>query len=206
MREEVEVSSFGRANEQLSIENGFIQFKGKSVRVSEITGVRYWISDIEFYKFTVGRRYHIGFRTKTDQLDIAFFSWLGIGNKYFHSVFSQVIDRVWEPVVKQILHNDVDVMASGGVVDFGNCRISREGVCVVVGGREERQRLVGWEELIYEKKYDRLVLSHRSDHNVWTNLYYRDSWNIEVLMALLDWITKEGDGGNTKHSEFKKLK
>ncbi|MEJ8802154.1 hypothetical protein [Pontibacter sp. H249] len=199
MMEALKVNSFGKADKPLLIDDGMIQYNGKTIKIDQIIGIRYWISSIEFYKFTIGRKFCIGFKTQSDQLDITFRSWFGVGNDYFYGISSKIIDEIWNPVNEQVLNREAEALSKGGVVRFGNCHLSRVGVILVRGGKKEQLQTIGWEDLIYEKKYDRLVIGSKSDHSLFMNLYYEDSWNIEVLMGLLDWITKE-NGLEVLHS------
>lgn len=193
MKEAVKVNSFGEKDKELAIDEESIQFQGKAIRRNEITGIQYWISAIQFYEFSVGVKYYIGLKTPADQLDITLKCYFGIGNSYFKKLCNQVIDIVWDPVIDQIWNANIDLILSGGAMEVGNCQINKEGIQISKGHLiAKQQHLIRWEDLDYEKKYDRLVINSKKDHGIYTNLYYRNSWNIDVLMALLDWVTKEG--------------
>ena len=192
MNEAVKIDSFKRKDKTLLINEVVIQFHEKEIGRSKISGIKYWISTIEFYKFSIGRQYHIGLRTENEQIDIILKSYFGFGNAYFTDLCSRIIDEVWEPVISQVMNSAVDLLIAGEEVQFGQCTVSKDGVLITKNNAITRKRsLIGWADLHYQKKYDRLVLNSKSDHKLWTNLYFNKSWNIEILMALLDWITNE---------------
>jgi hypothetical protein len=192
VEEVVRVSSFGAKNKVLAIDADTIRFGEKTIRREEITAIRYWIEAIVFYRFAVGRQYYLGFRTPTDQLDITLTSYLGIGNDYFAGLCDQVMAEVWEPVTDAIWQKTIDTLRAGGVVPVGTCQVRRDGILITQDRLlSKEQNLISWAGLHYEKKYDRLVLNSTSDQAVWTNLYFRDTWNIHILMTLLDWISQE---------------
>lgn len=192
MIEEVKASSFGEKNIPLLIDNEIIRFQEKEIQWKKITEIKYWISAIEFYKFPIGRKYHIGLKTSVEKIDIIFKSYFGIGNSYFSNLCTQIIDEIWEPIIENILKMGTDKLSNGGAIQFGHCQISREGVHITKGNMiSKSQKLIEWKDFEYEKKYDKLVLNSKKDQSIWTNLYFEDCWNIEVLMAFLDWITKE---------------
>ncbi|MGV3586035.1 MAG: hypothetical protein ACO1OF_03445 [Adhaeribacter sp.] len=192
MNETVKVSSFGEKDKALFIDGEIIRFQNKEIRQENITGIRYWISAIEIYEFIIGRNYYIGLKTPDEQLDINFKSYFGFSNSYFSKICKQVIDKIWEPAYERIWNRETDKLIAGDVIKFGHCQLSNKGVLILkenLLSRKEQE--ISWMDLSYEKKYDRLVLNSTSNPNIWTNIYYKDSWNIEILMALLDWITKE---------------
>lgn len=192
MNEAVRTNSFKGKDKTLLIDEELIQFRDKEIERSKVSGLRYWISAIEFYKFPIGRKYHIGLRTENEQIDIIFKSYFGVGNAYFTDLCSRIIDEVWEPLIAQIMNSAVDLLIAGEEVQFGHCTVSKDGVLITKDNAiAKKQSLISWADLHYQKNYDRLVLNSKSDHRLWTNLYFQESWNIEILMALLDWITKE---------------
>jgi hypothetical protein len=192
VNKEVKVSSFGEENNLLLIDSETIRFQEKEMQRDKITGIKYWISAIEFYEFPIGRKYHIGLKTSNEKIDIIFKSYFGVGNSYFFHLCTQIIDEIWEPIIGNILETETVLLSAGGAIQFGHCQISKDGVLI---SRESRigknRKLIGWTDLQYEKKYDKLVLNSKNDPGVWTNLYFKDCWNIEVLLAFLDWITIE---------------
>jgi hypothetical protein len=193
MDELVRVSSFGKKDTPLSIDPDFIRFGEKKIRKAEITEILYSISAIQFYKFSLGTRYHIGLKTLTDQADIILNSYFGMENNYFQDLFSSIMEEIWEPVTDSIWDTSKNLLAAGGALQVGSCQVSKAGILITRDHAFTRkQQLIRWEDLHYEKKHDRLVLNSKSDQQVWTHLYFRDTWNIDILMTLLDWLTQEG--------------
>jgi hypothetical protein len=193
MNEAVRVSSFGGKEKILSIDEETIRFQEKKIPRQEITGIKYWVSAIEFYRFPVGRQYHIGLKTPSDQLNITLKSYFGIGNGYFHRLCNRIIEEIWDPVTDRIWDKAIAVLRAGEAWQVDNCQVSKDGILITRNQViTKKQILISWPDLHYEKKYDRLVLNSKKDPRVWANLYFHDSWNVDLLMALLDWLTREG--------------
>ena len=193
MYEVIKANSFGERMHVLTIENDFIQFNDVVLLREEITEIKYSISALQFYRFSVGRRYHIGFRTKSAQIDLIFRSYLKIGNTYFNNLCDRILDEVWEPITDRIWSNYIHLLLKGESVDIGNCTLSKSGLVLSKNLLfQNKQQFIPWDNLRFEKKYDRLTLSDTNDPTAWSNLYYQGTWNIDILISLLDWITKEG--------------
>jgi len=187
INKQVKLHSFGSRNSPLVIDVETISFKGKQLRIKEINGILYWVSPVVFYHYMIGRRYHIGFRTPDDQLDIVFRSFFGFSKKYFKKLCNKILDAVWEPVTDNILQQAMDALRAGKIADFEHCQVSAEGVYLC-----RKQHLITWDDLAYDKMYNRLVLNSKTDHAVFTNLELSKCWNVDVLITLLDWLTEQG--------------
>lgn len=187
MNKKVKINSFGSRTRLLQLDDNVVRFCGKSIHRKEITGIKYWISQIVFYRFSLGRKYHIGFKTADGQLDLVFRSFFGISNKYFMKLCDKVLDEIWEPVTDKLFRESTGLLAAGQPVDYEYCQLNSQGVLL-----PKKQQLITWDDLVYEDKHDRLVLSSRSNHGIWTSFEYETYWNIDVLAAVLDWVTQEG--------------
>ncbi|QMU27663.1 hypothetical protein [Adhaeribacter radiodurans] len=186
MNEQVKVSSFGKQDKTLIITDTTIQLEKLVIKREEITEIIYDIQAIVFYRFLVGRKYHIGFKTPTQQLNLIFRSYFGISQEYFTNVCNRIIEEVWEKATDTIWRKNKNLLLAGDVVQIGQCQLHKNGIFLI-----KQQKQISWENLHYEVLYDRLVLNHKNDSSVYTNLYFANTWNIDILISLLDWITKE---------------
>jgi hypothetical protein len=176
----------------LSVNKETIRFGETTIRREEITEIKYWIGGIQFYRFLVGRWYHIGLKTPANQVNIILKVYLGIGNDYFSDLCSRIIDEIWEPVTDRLYNKNKELLLAGGTMLVGTCQVSKAGILINrSNGFSSKQKRISWDDLDYEKKYDRLVLNSKSDPGAWVNLYFQHTWNIDILMTLLDWVTKE---------------
>src|SRR5688572_3583136 len=85
----------------LSIDEEKICFKDKTILSSKITGIRNWSSPLEFYHFTIGRKYYLGFRSEAELIEIVLTSYFGIRSKYFKETLNKILDEVWEPITQK---------------------------------------------------------------------------------------------------------
>ncbi|WP_146153684.1 hypothetical protein [Adhaeribacter arboris] len=186
VNEKVKVNSFGKKDKFLRITGTTIQFKNKQIQREEITEIIYDVHIIVFYRFSVGRRYYIGLRTPTQQLDLVFKSFFGLSLDYFTELCNRITEEIWEKTTDKIWAENKKLLLAGKAVHVGNCQISKKGMVLT-----KQQKHIGWENLHYEVLHDRLVINHSADSSIWTNLYFENTWNIDILIALLDWITKD---------------
>ncbi|MDQ3292514.1 MAG: hypothetical protein M3Q05_14600 [Bacteroidota bacterium] len=186
MNEKVKVSSFVGKNKALIITEDTIQFENLIIQREEVTEIIYDIQAIVFYRFNIGRKYHIGLKTPNQHLNLLFRSYFGINREYFTDLCNRIIDKIWEKTTDQIWARKKQLLLAGGVVQVGNCQISKTGIVLT-----KQQKQIPWENLHYEVLYNRVVLNHKNDPTIFTNLYFVNTWNIDILIALLDWITKE---------------
>lgn len=190
--EVIRTNSFEQEHVPIKISNGLVVFDGKEIRLNEVTGIKSGLKLIQLYIFPIGREYRIALKTPSDQLDIVFKSYFRIGNEYFDDLFDQILDEIWEPVTDRLLAENIELIAAGGVMAVGNCRVDKEGVSVITDAALSRRfDLIPWSDLDYDMKHDRLVISSKSNHQVWTNLYFLDTWNVDILTAILDWVFEE---------------
>ena len=186
MKELVKTHSLGEKDKLIFITGEFIQYEKKVLNLNEITGIHSWISGIQFYRFLIGRKYHIGLKTPTDQINFLFTCYFGISQKYFNKLYNQVLGKIWEPVTTRIWNLNYELVKAGGAMQVGNCQLSKDGILLI---RQKKQ--INWDDFYYEIKYDRVVLNSKTDSTLWMNLYFKDTWNLDVFISLLDWITKE---------------
>ncbi|MFD2246245.1 hypothetical protein [Pontibacter ruber] len=190
--EVIRTNSFGDEHVPIRIGKGTIVFNGKEIRLEEVTGIKTGLQLIQLYIFPIGRKYLIALKTPTDQLDIVFRSYFRIDNDYFDGLFDEILDEIWDPITDRLLEESIKLITDGGVVVVGNCRVDREGVAVITDAALSKKfDLIPWSDLDYDMKHDRLVISSKSDHQVWTNLYFLDTWNVDILTAILDWVFEE---------------
>ena len=47
--------------------------------------------------------------------------------------------------------------------------------------------LIEWDDLVYQKNYNRLTINSRSNTKIWANLHYTETDNVQLLMSFLEW-------------------
>lgn len=193
VNEAIKVSSFGRKNKVLLINKEIIQYKNKTIIRAEITGIKHHISAIQFYRFKIGEQFYLGLKTSTDQIDIILTRYFDISADYFTDLETQITEAIWERTTDHIWHLNKSLLLSDGIITIGNCQISKEGILIIKDNAlaVPKQQQISWPELHYQILNDRVVLNNSSDYSIYTNLYFKDTWNIDILIALLEWITQE---------------
>ncbi|RDC64821.1 hypothetical protein [Adhaeribacter pallidiroseus] len=197
MNEAIKSNSFGPKNKVLRINNKVIQFNRQTIARKDIVGIKQYARAMQFYRFRVGEQHYLGLKTATAQIDILFTCYFSIDQDYFIDLENRIIAEIWEQTTDQIWLAGKTTLLNHGTLTVGPCQISRQGILVTKGNALPiKQQQIAWADLQYQVLHDRLVLNNQNDYAVYTNLYFKNTWNIDVLIALLDWITQENGLGN----------
>ncbi|WP_197088618.1 hypothetical protein [Rufibacter radiotolerans] len=176
----------------MAIDEDSILFDGQTILKSDITELKFWISSVEFYKFSIGKHYQIGFKTEKNQIDIHLRSYLGISDRYFLHLFNQILDKVWDPLTQRIFQRNLREWSENRLVNIAGCQLRDDGIISHKQGLIQKERIfILWQNLHFDKKFDRLTFTDSKDNSIWLNLYYKDNWNIEILISLLEYISEE---------------
>lgn len=192
MYEIIKVNSFGAKSKTLRIADQILSFDNQNVSLDQVTGLKYGVSLMLFYRFSLGRSYQISLQTPTSQVDIVLRSYFQISNHYLQHLYQQILELIWEPVADRLLRESTQLLLSGQILRVGNCALSQAGIVLnKAAGLTKKPQLITWDELSYEAKYDRLVLNSKNNPALWTNVYFLDTWNGDILLAILDWLYQE---------------
>ncbi len=196
MNEAIKLHSFGPKNKVLLINKEVIKFNRQTIVRKDIIGIKQYASALQFYRFRVGEQHYLGLKTATAQIDILLSCYFNIDQDYFIDLESRIIEEIWEQTTDQIWLAQKNTLINNGVVTVGNCQINQQGIFLNKDhALTPKQQQIKWAELQYEVLHDRLVLNNQNDYAVYTNLYFKNTWNIDVLISLLDWITQENGLG-----------
>lgn len=191
--QKIKLNSFAKKDKGLLLNDEIISFAGSQVGLQEITHFRFGMSALQMGMFIVGRKYQVHIKTPTTRLNFVFRSYFRISNDYFDSLFHKIINGVWLRSGDRLLAELIQTTIAGNTSKFGNCTLSKSGITLHKNaGKKQKRYLIPWNDLSYEKKYNRLVLNSTQDPRRWINLYYLDNWNVDVLIEFLDWVYKEG--------------
>jgi hypothetical protein len=168
-------------DESTSVVDGHLICGVERIPLVTITAVKYGWMPIQLDMFTIGSRYMLQVKNSKKELQVNFRSWLGIRKNYQYAKFSALMDAVWELTVVRLLNEMIDRIDTGNTVQVGKCNLSPEGILV-------KNFLIAWDDLAYQKNYNKLTLNSRSNQSVWTNLFYTETDNVHVLGCYLDYV------------------
>ncbi|QNF31849.1 hypothetical protein HUW51_03610 [Adhaeribacter swui] len=196
MNETIKLSSFGRKNKVLLINEEVIQFNRRTIFRKDIIGIKQYAKALQFYRFRVGEQHYLGLKTATQQLDILLTCYFDIDQDYFLDLEDRITAAIWEQTTDQIWLRHKEILKNNGTIAVGHCQVSRTGITLhKATDLTGKPLLITWPELHYQILHDRLVLNNQTDYAIYTNLYFKDTWNLDVFIALLDWITQENGLG-----------
>ncbi|CAN5882367.1 hypothetical protein BH24BAC1_BH24BAC1_10440 [soil metagenome] len=189
----------------LSVTEEVISYRGQSFSFDQITDMRYGIESIPFYRDSLGVTYTINLQVSQRRMDLVFRSLFGLDDDFYSDLFSQLMDLIWEKAGERLVQEKWDLLQAGKRVEVGNCELTEDGLTFQMhSGFSTKSRFVSWDDLTYEKLYNRLVLNSSSDLTIYTNLPYTETWNVDVLIDILD--RKFNSGGDlTQNSLPRKI-
>lgn len=129
---------------------------------------------------TIGSRYVVELTTADDKIKIDFASYFGAFKQRQRENFNMFLDFIWDSTVVRLVNSMADDLDNGKVFSIGKCSVTANGILV-------KDFLIEWNDLSYQRNYNRLTLNSKSNASIWTNLYYTETDNVHVLMNFLEW-------------------
>jgi hypothetical protein len=182
MVQEIKTSSFGRVNKRLKISDGKLVFISHQIDLQSVTHFKYGVEPIQVDMFYVGRKLVIELKSD-EHVKIVFKSYFGFSWKDFSILYGNILSEVWQDTAIRIFDESIESLRRGETVTVGKCALSREGISF-------DNFKINLRDLSYQKNYNKLTLNSKSNAKIFTNLYYLEDYNVDVLMAVLDWIYK----------------
>jgi hypothetical protein len=183
LNERIKYSSFSSPDKELVIQGNELLFDFKKIKLDDVTEFKYGIEPIQVDMFSVGRKYIIDLKSKDEKVVIVFKSYFGLSKAYFDSLFNRTLIELWNGTAVRISDESINKIINGDSIVIGKCIVSLQGITY-------NNFLICWNDLIYQKRYNSLTISSRSNANAWTNLYYTQVYNVDVVMTVIDWIFK----------------
>lgn len=157
-----------------------LKYYDQRLDLSAVTGIKYGWIPIRFDMFTIGGHYLIELKTTDRKLKMSFRYYFGLFAKRQSENFQCILDAVWDMTVVRLLESMIDDIDNHRTVAVGNCRVNGDGILL-------KDFLINWEDLSYQKNYNKLTINSKSNSEIWTNLYYTETDNVHVLMHFLEW-------------------
>lgn len=168
------------SNGYLTITVDELIYKKRKIRLADVTAIRYGWLPIELDMYAIGGRYRVELKTSHQKLKIEFPYYFGLFKKRQSSNFQVLIDTIWDITVIRLLNTMTKEIEDGKSVGIGKCTVDANGILC-------KNFLIRWDDLSYQKNYNRLTINSVSNPNTWTNLYYTEVDNVHVLTRYLEW-------------------
>ena len=130
--------------------------------------------------YTIGGRYTVELKTSDEKMKLSFPYYFGIFKERQGDKFEMLLEAIWDMTVVRLLNTMIDDIKRGHSVSIGQCLVRPDGILY-------KKFLIPWEDLSYQKNYNRLTINSKSNTDVWTNLYYTEVDNVYVLIHFLEW-------------------
>ena len=179
--EQIKTFSFGSENKHLKIENGYLEFDGGKIILDTVTDIKYGVEPIQVDMFYIGRRFVIDLKSKENQVKIILKSYFDYHKTYFYEVFNRILKTIWKETTIRLIDESIETILQGGELAVGKCKISKDGILY-------SNHLITWADLTYQKKYEMITINCKSNPKIWTNMYFLQDYNVDVLKHILDWV------------------
>jgi hypothetical protein len=181
INQKIKLNSFGKKDQAFLLNDTLISLGDTQIKLAEITHFKFGVAVLQMGMFVVGRKYQMHIKTPTTRF-----------NLYFDLLFHKIVNGVWLRIGDRLLAEMIQAVKAGTTLKLSHCKISKTGITLHRNaGRAQKEFFITWDDLHYEKKYNRLVLNSKAQPRRWVNLYYLDNWNVDILMDFLDWVYKE---------------
>jgi hypothetical protein len=168
---------------RISFQDNTLTLDSNAINTLEVIGIKYGYDPIRFDMFTIGSNYLINLKTSTDAVVVNFRSYFNIGKKNEYRKFSTLLNVIWESTVVRLLGEMEEMLTHDKSVTIGTCVVNNQGITY-------RNFLILWDDLSYQINYNRLTINSKSNSDLWTNLYFIETYNVHLLCYFLDWKFK----------------
>jgi len=190
--EQIKLNSLGSKQHPIYLDKEKIAFAETEIQLGQISDLKFGLTLMQFYRFSLGTQYALSFKSPDKEINLVFRNYLDLSNYYFDTLYYQILDTVWDQVADRLLNEKKQQLQSESGLIINHCVFQKQGITIYRRNLFSAQKdIITWEDLIYQKKYDRLSIYSKRNSQVWTNLFYTDTWNVEFLMLILDWLYEQ---------------
>lgn len=186
----IKITSFGKKEKKVHIIGNLLTYDKKTINLDDVTEMRYGVKPYQIYRFYIGWNYCIDLKTKDAQIKIEFISFLKFSINYFNELIQRIIKKIWSYTMPRIVNESINKIISGQVIQVDKYQLSKQGI-------NWNNKQIAWCDLNYQKNYDRLTINSKSNIKIWTNIYYLELYNADVIVYVCDWVIKQDGLNNT---------
>ena len=164
----------------ITVTGNDVVYRNQKIFLTYVTAIRYGWLPIRLDMFTIGGQYVLELKTADQNIRMKFTYYFGLFKKLQSEKFHAILDLIWDATMVRLLNQMVADIDSGQTVTIGKCTVSPHGILL-------KDFLIAWEDLSYQKNYNKLTINSKSRADIWTNLYYTETDNVHLLMHFLEW-------------------
>jgi hypothetical protein len=176
-------SFFSFRSHRLQIDEKMISYRGQTIVLDEIHSPIYGSIPIRLDMFNIGISHKIGVKDKSGKdILISLKSYFGGYKEEHNRYFGLILDLLWDKISTRLINERIDLLEQGQTFKVGKCEISQEGISIEGSG------LIGWGDCSYQKHYNKLAINSKKNHNLYTNLFYYETWDAFIFLGILEWL------------------
>lgn len=164
----------------ISVTGNDLVYYNQKIALTDVTAIKFGWLPIRLDMFRIGGRYVVELKTVDQKIRMNFRSYFGLFRKRQYERFNTLLDVIRDATIVRLINEMVADIDSGQTVAVGKCAVRADGILL-------KNFFITWEDLFYQRNYNRLTINSNSRADIWTNLYYTETDNVHVLMQFLDW-------------------
>ena len=188
----IKLNALARKQHRIFLDEEKIAFGETEINLSHISDLKFGLSLMQFYRFSLGTKYLLSFKSPVSEINLVFRNYLELEKKYFNTLYYQILNAVWDQTADRLFAEKIQQLKSDKGLIVGNCVFQLSGITIyrqnLFSAKEE---FIAWEDLIYHKNYNRLSIYSKRNSQIWTNLFYTEIWNVDLLIPILDWLYEQ---------------
>jgi len=153
----------------------------KTFAKNDIIGIRFGVSWITGYQFTIGRVYCLDIRNKQNEvISVRLKSVYGIRRKHLGNKYLELLNIIIDTYFTDIYNEYLNSFSRNEVIEIESVRLSEEGIWVKKGNE-----IIKWEDLDVGVFHNYLSLTSKHNSKNYTQLYYLNDWNTYLIEILV---------------------
>ena len=170
----------------ITVTGNDLVYYDQKIALTDVTAIRFGWLPVRLDMFRIGGRYELELKTADQKIKMSFRSYFGLFRKRQSEKFNILLDVIWDATIGRLLNEIVADIDRGQTVAIGKCAVSAEGILL-------KNFFITWEDLSYQRNYNKLTINSNSRADIWTNLYYTETDNVHMLAHFLQWKFGKGD-------------
>ena len=131
-------------------------YNKKKINLANVTAVKFGWLPIRLDMYTIGGRYTVELKTSDEKMKLSFPYYFGIFKERQGDKFEMLLEAIWDMTVVRLLNTMIDDIKRGHSVSIGQCLVRPDGILY-------KKFLIPWEDLSYQKNYNRLTINSKSN-------------------------------------------
>lgn len=178
---------------KLTLSPDFVAYESKGLNGSEwikikagdIVDFKHGMDWIVWYKFTVGRKFMITFKTVDNrELKIVFSSYFGIDN-HLNQVYADIVEDIWQFYHQKIVDRHLEKFHNQETITLKGVILSSEGIRI-----DAKSPMLPWDRVSIKEYYSYFAIHDKDIPAVHKRISYNE-YGTEILWGMIKTILED---------------